>query len=204
VVGRGTTPAAPGESESGPEGGAPGEGGAEGTGEGGAEGTGEGERPLAIVDVDGVVADVRHRLRHVEGRTRDWDAFFAAAEHDTPHPEGVAVVGRLADDHEVVFLTGRPERLRTVTRDWLARHGIGGHRLVMRPDGDRRPAAQLKLRLLTALARGRDVAVVVDDDPVVVAAVEDAGYRALQATWEARSAEGGRALLTAQEVEGRS
>jgi hypothetical protein len=25
-------------------------------------------RPLAVVDLDGVVADVRHRLRHLEGR----------------------------------------------------------------------------------------------------------------------------------------
>ena len=37
------------------------------------------ERPLAIVDLDGVVADVRHRLHHLEGRRKDWGRFFAAA-----------------------------------------------------------------------------------------------------------------------------
>ena len=49
-------------------------------------------RPLAIIDLDGVVADARHRLHHLETRPKDWDAFFAAAVDDDAHPEGVAIV----------------------------------------------------------------------------------------------------------------
>lgn len=162
------------------------------------------ERSLAIVDIDGVVADVRHRLHHVEGRRKDWDAFFAAAVHDEPHPEGLAVVRRLEEGHDVVFLTGRPAHLRDETLEWLERHGIGGHPLHMRPAGDRRPNRQVKLEQLRDLARGRTVAVVVDDDPAVVTAMAAAGYPTLQADWEARSGEDERALRTAQEVEGRS
>lgn len=162
------------------------------------------ERPLAVVDIDGVVADVRHRLRYVERNPKDWDAFFAAAEHDQPHPEGVAVVQRLAQDHDVVFLTGRPERLRAGTRAWLRRHGLDGHRLMMRPEGDRRPAAQVKVRILTGLARERQVAIVVDDDPVVIATVKDAGFATFHADWEARSTDADQALLDAQEAEGRT
>lgn len=162
------------------------------------------QRPLAVVDLDGVVADVRARLHHVEKRPKDWDAFFAAAVHDAPHDEGLAIVDHLAGDHEVVFLTGRPHRCRDDTRDWLERHGLGGHRLVMRPRGDRRPAAQLKVALLRELAKGREVAVVVDDDTQVVAAMADAGYPTLYATWESRSQGDERALRTAQEIEGRT
>lgn len=158
------------------------------------------DRPLAIVDLDGVVADVRHRLHHLEGRRRDWDAFFAAASEDPPLDEGLAVVGRLVEDHEVVFLTGRPERCRADTERWLERHGLGGHRVVMRPDGTRRPAAQLKVALLERLGAGRAVGVVVDDDPLVVAAMEAAGHPALLATWVDRT----ETLDRAQEVEGRS
>ena len=36
-------------------------------------------RPLAVVDIDGVVADVRHRLHYIEGKPRQWDRFFSAA-----------------------------------------------------------------------------------------------------------------------------
>ena len=65
------------------------------------------DRPLTIVDIDGVLADMRHRLHHLHGPRKDWRAFFAAARHDEPHPEGLAVVERLREDHERVFLTGR-------------------------------------------------------------------------------------------------
>lgn len=157
-------------------------------------------RPLAIVDIDGVVADVRHRLRHVEGSPKDWGAFFAAAVADPPHAEGLAVVARLAEDHEVVFLTGRPEACRDDTERWLDDHGLGDHRLVMRPEGIRRPAAELKRELLAGLAAGRVVGVVVDDDEMVISAMLEAGHPTFHATWGDRST----ALHEAQEVDGRS
>lgn len=162
------------------------------------------QRPLAIVDIDGVVADVRHRLAHVEGRVKDWDAFFGAAPLDPPHPVGVDLVLRLADDHDVVFLTGRPSRMRRDTERWLTANGLGGHRLVMRPDGERRPAARMKVRLLAGLARGRTVGVVIDDDRAVLKAMREAGYPTLHADWEVRSPGGQAALFDAQEDEGRT
>ncbi len=162
----------------------------------------EESRPLAIVDIDGVVADVRHRLHHVERRPKDWDAFFAAAVDDPPHPEGVAVVQRLAADHEIVFLTGRPRWLRADTEAWLEANGIGGHALVMRPRNDRRPAAVVKLELIRELSAGRQLDVVVDDDPTVVAALSAAGLPVFAADWERRTAEEEGALHEAQEVAG--
>ena len=160
--------------------------------------------PIAIVDIDGVVADVRHRLHHITRRPKDWDAFFDAAVDDPPHAEGVRVVRTLAQDHEIIYLTGRPERLRTATDEWLTRHGIGGHTLMMRADGDRRPAAQVKVQLLQRLARTRDVAVVVDDDARVLAAVGAAGFATFPADWEQRRRDEDRALEAAQEREGRT
>jgi uncharacterized HAD superfamily protein len=80
-------------------------------------------RPIAIVDLDGVVADVRHRVHYLQTRPKAWDQFFAAADADPAHPEGLAVVARLADDHEIVFVTGRPDQLRDGTVAWLETHG---------------------------------------------------------------------------------
>jgi hypothetical protein len=161
-------------------------------------------RPIAIVDLDGVVADVRHRLHFLQGKTKDWDRFFAAAPADPAHPEGLAVVARLADDHEIVFVTGRPDRLRRDTVEWLRTYGLGEHRLFMRPDGDRRPAAQVKRELVTALARDREIGIVVDDDELVLDALRDAGYPTFAADWERRLAEDERALLDAQEFSGQT
>lgn len=158
------------------------------------------DRPLAFIDIDGVLADVGHRLHHIARRPKDWDGFFADAPDDPLFDEGLAIVRRLEGDHEVVFLTGRPERCRTDTERWLSRHGLGGHRLVMRPEGTFRPAADVKRELVARLGKGRRVGVVVDDDPLVVAALRQAGFPVFAADWAVRT----EALHRAQEVEGRS
>ena len=45
--------------------------------------------PFAVFDVDGVVADVAHRLHHVARRPKDWRRFFAAAPKDPPLAVGI-------------------------------------------------------------------------------------------------------------------
>ena len=157
-------------------------------------------RPLAVFDVDGVLADVRHRLVHVERRPKDWDAFFAAAPQDPPLAEGVALARASAEDCEVVYVTGRPERCRQDTLDWFRQHGLPEGRLAMREHGDRRPARVAKPQLLRRLAGGRTVAVVVDDDLAVCDAYEKAGWRVMRATWMTAQP----TLFEAQELEGRT
>jgi hypothetical protein len=159
-------------------------------------------RPLAVVDLDGVVADVRHRLHHLEGRRKDWARFFAAARSDPAHPEGLAVVERLGADHDIVYLTGRPAHLRADTEAWLDDAGIGGHPVIMRPERDRRPAVRFKLEQLELLARDRAIGMVVDDDPIVVQAAREGGWPVFEATWERRAAAAERAVVEAQEVDG--
>ncbi len=161
-------------------------------------------RPYAAVDLDGVLADVRHRLPHLAGHRKDWDAFFAAAPDDPPLAEGLAVVTRLTADHDVVYVTGRPERCRRDTLEWLRRHGLPTGRLVMRREGDRRPARLTKVALLRRLAGERPVAVLVDDDEQVCAAARAAGFAVLQADWMLTVGAGDDVLTEAQERDGRT
>jgi len=141
-------------------------------------------RPLAVFDLDGTLADVRHRLHHLERRPRAWDAFFDAARDDPPLPAGVALALESARECDVVYVTGRPERCRADTQAWLRRHGLPGGRLAMRAAGDRRPARTAKPELLRRIAAGRVVAVVVDDDEQVCAAYERQGWTVMRARWQ--------------------
>lgn len=147
-----------------------------------------------------MLADVGHRLHFLDRHPKDWRRFFAAARSDPPHPEGLRLAAELAEDHEIVLLTGRPEHCRADTEAWLAEHRVTHEMLVMRPPGNRRPAAEVKVGVLQLLAADRIVALLVDDDPLVVEAGRAAGFSVRLAHW-GRPSEG---LQRAQEVEGRT
>jgi hypothetical protein len=152
---------------------------------------------LAVFDIDGVVADVRHRLHHL--RRHRWHRFFAEAAADPLLPEGAALVADLAAKHDIVWLTGRPEWLRDTTEEWLGRHGLPGTELYMRRDSDYRPARVYKLDVLGRL-RPRGVGALIDDDGEVIDAALAAGYPAVLADWVPRDAD----LRDAQERLGRT
>ena len=137
---------------------------------------------LAVIDIDGVVADVRHRLHYLRGH-KQWNGFFAGAAHDPLLVVGAALVHDLAREHDIVWLSGRPESLREVTQRWLDDHGLPTGLLLLRRAGDYRPAAQTKVELLRELAATSTVAAVVDDDPDVVAAAAAAGFPVVLADW---------------------
>ncbi|KOG34213.1 phosphatase domain-containing protein [Streptomyces resistomycificus] len=158
------------------------------------------KRPLAVFDLDNTLADTAHRQRFLERKPRDWDAFFAAAPHDPPIAEGIALAKESARECEVVYLTGRPERCRRDTLDWLAAQGLPEGSVYMRRNDDRRPARRTKLEILRRLARTREIRVLVDDDELVCEDAERAGFTVVRARWAARSAE----LEAAQEREGRT
>ncbi|MEU9383278.1 hypothetical protein AB0D38_20835 [Streptomyces sp. NPDC048279] len=158
------------------------------------------KRPIAVFDIDNTLADTAHRQRFLERSPRDWDAFFAAAPHDPPLAEGIALAVATARECEIVYLTGRPDRCRRDTLDWLAAHGLPEGRVHMRRDADRRPARRTKLEILRRLGERRAVRVLVDDDELVCDDAERAGFTVVRARWADRSA----ALEQAQEGEGRT
>ena len=157
-------------------------------------------RPYAVIDLDGVLADVGHRLHHLQRRPKDWAAFFAGLDDDPLLPEGLAVARRLSEAHRVIYLSGRPERTRARTQGWLGRHDVPPGRVLLRGDQDRRPARVLKVGVLLRLAARAEVAVFVDDDPQVCAAARAAGFTVLEATWARPQP----ALLEAQERDART
>ncbi len=129
---------------------------------------------VAVFDLDGVLADTRHRM-HFIARRRDWKGFFAAAVDDPPHPEGLAAARTAVDAGlGVVYLSGRPESCRRDTEQWLREHDAPSGPVLLRPSGDHRPAEQLKVGILRTLARRHHLRLLVDDDPRVVAAVQAA------------------------------
>jgi phosphoglycolate phosphatase-like HAD superfamily hydrolase len=162
---------------------------------------------VTVFDIDGVLADVRHRLHHLQTRPKDWHAFFAAAVDDPVlEPGRRALLEAHQAGSTIVYVTGRPRRCRTDTIDWLRRFGLPEGALHMRPNHDRRPARFYKADVITKLAREDEVVAVIDDDDKVVSHLRSLGLPVLHATWM-RDEPGERQLdllEQAQEEEGRT
>ena len=171
-----------------------------------ADDSGEPAETVAVFDIDGVVADVRHRVHHVSGHWKDWDSFFDTADEDPVLREGAEMVLEMAQHHQIVWLTGRPEWLRRTTRIWLADAGLPFDMLNMRPSHDYRPARFYKLDRLQTISGGDPsrIAEFVDDDPDVIRTARSAGFPATLAEWVPRGGEIGDTLRDVQERLGRT
>jgi uncharacterized HAD superfamily protein len=128
---------------------------------------GNGKEPIVIVDIDGTIADVKHRLRHIEGKgKKNWKAFFEAMDDDGPIDPVISRVRELSADHEIVMLTGRPSSYGDRTRAWLKRFDVPFDQLLMRGSGDRRQDFVTKEDLLRKLDIERVELAIDDRSPV--------------------------------------
>lgn len=158
---------------------------------------------ITVFDIDGVLADVRHRLHFLQHRPKDWDGFFAAAVDDPLLEPGKQALLEAAARSTIVYVTGRPARCRQDTLDWLAIHGLPAGDLHMRPNRDRRPARFYKGEVIARLASEHDLVAVVDDDERVVSHLRARGLPVLHAQWMSDEQQLD-LLQDAQEREGRT
>lgn len=103
---------------------------------------------VVVVDLDGTLCNSKHR-EHL-ARAGQWDEFHSLLAGDTPWPDVAALLDMFyqKDDVVVVGLTGRNERYRNATINWLAHHDIWLDDLLMRYDDDWRSDHDLKPQLL--------------------------------------------------------
>jgi len=138
-----------------------------------------------VVDLDGTLCDCSHRVHWAQAK--QWDEFHAGIPEDKPYDDVVALVSLASQNYEVLVCTGRNEAHRKATIDWLRHHGLEEvvTDVLMRPDNDRSPDHELKIRLVCEYFGGMDnalksVLLVLDDRDKVVEAWRDAGFKCWQ------------------------
>src|SRR5437764_14512996 len=92
-----------------------------------------------VFDIDGTLADLSHRLHHIEKKPKNWDAFFAESADDKAIAHICDLARHLSKVAPVVFVSGRSDRVRRDTEDCLEREGGGRSPLCVRKARDRRP-----------------------------------------------------------------
>ena len=122
-----------------------------------------------LFDLDGTLCDLTHRLHHIQKEPKDWDAFFDACGDDPPIEHVVGLCRTLmVTTANIVFVSGRSERVREATSLWLNERGLFGS-LYMRKDDDHRPDYIIKKELLAQIrADGYEPIMAFDDRDQVV------------------------------------
>ena len=143
---------------------------------------------IIICDIDGTIANIDHRRPHVIGKKKDFKTFYAKQSEDTLIETTVVVLEALTirDGYKLLFVSGRPEKYRKVTEDWLRdklisfeKKEIVEHRgeklqgrrlflrpigLLMRPDDDNRSDAIVKEEIYLNQIKPRYKVFMVFDD----------------------------------------
>lgn len=144
---------------------------------------------IIVVDIDGTLSHVGDRLKFLQQKPEDWDAFYDACFEDEPIQEMCDLVNLLQrkGNYHIVFLTGRRESVRGITLCWLSKkifnsiYKPGPRTLLMRPNKDHRDDTEVKIeQFKKAGYKIEDVAFVLEDRNSMVAMWRDLGVRCLQ------------------------
>jgi ABC-type sugar transport system ATPase subunit len=109
---------------------------------------------IYIVDIDGTLADLSHRLHFIEQKPPDWDAFYAASPQDSPIESVIETVKLLKRaGATIILVTGRDEICRHATIVWLLHHGVTFDDVYMRQNGDHRQDSIIKGEILDRLTK---------------------------------------------------
>jgi len=133
---------------------------------------------ILMCDIDGCVADVRDVIKkYLQGKS-DWDEYFKHQGECLPIPWIIDLVKLcLAKGYEVIFFTGRPERVQDDTIAFLQSNVTKYNaRLLMRPDNYKGPTQNLKIKWFSKYKPY----LIIEDDPAVVKIAVAAGFRVLQ------------------------
>ena len=109
-----------------------------------------------VFDIDGTLSDPGHRLHFAH--MKEWDRFNEEAATDPVMVPLADLMRCLNLSADVILLTGRNEKYRYVTRDWLSDAELDAsyEELLMRPDNDFRPDYEVKIELLEKRFGGKE------------------------------------------------
>lgn len=139
-----------------------------------------------VIDLDGTLANVNHRVHYLRCDKPDWDAFYTASDKDTPNEWCVRLIRAFLNlGIPVRIVTARRDSERAKTEEWVLKN-LG--RLVpmnwVRVGTDTSKDADLKRDWLISFGKEK-ILFVVDDRQRVVDMWRKEGVVCLQcAQWE--------------------
>jgi hypothetical protein len=139
-----------------------------------------------IVDLDGTLADLTHRLHLVRQPKPDWDLFYQLAGEDSVNEWCRILINAMRSfGYPVLLVSARPASITKMTQDWLEKHYVEYDDLILlRGEKDYTKDDDLKMAWLKEFGKEK-ILFVVDDRRRVVDMWRQAGLVCLQCyDWE--------------------
>jgi len=137
-----------------------------------------------------ILVDIDHTLSNAFPRDPmigicSWDEYHSESHKDDPCNDMIdlLMLPNVRDHFDLVGLTSRPEKFRTLTMQWLAKNEIDLDDLWMRPNNDYRPAPIVKIDLCKAHIGENwhsEVLCMIDDNDRVIEKFRGEGITCLQ------------------------
>lgn len=134
---------------------------------------------IVLFDVDNTLASMDHRIPLLNRDEPDWDAFEDQAYLDTPIWPTIRMAQACKHSGLQVWIwTGRTDRIREMTTQWLNDNKVPFDQLLMRTkeQAEAGPAEHWKLQTLLNVVPGGRVICAYDDDPNVVRVLREHGH----------------------------
>ncbi len=125
------------------------------------------EKQCAVIcDLDGTLCNDTLRRHYVASKHRDYDAYHAALVNDSTNEDVLKALRKFADEGVVIiFLTGRPEKYRSSTLDWLMKYDVPTGLLFMkRNDNTMQPAHEFKKEIIKRELKSFDIGFALEDN----------------------------------------
>ena len=134
-----------------------------------------------IVDIDGTIANVDHRIHLVRKPNKNWKLFFEKMNDDKPIEQIINKIKELHDDGlKILIVTGRPETYQSITSAWLNKHlPFEEFELIQRRKNDNRPSYQCKQSALIELKQKYKIKFFMDDKEEDINMYQKGGLRLL-------------------------
>ena len=122
---------------------------------------------LAIFDLDGTLVDVTNIRHYVEGKKKNFDLFHKESINCPPNEKVLFLNRTLAttQDIYIAIFTGREEKYRGLSEQWLDDNKVSYHCLLMRQDNDFRSNVTIKNELFENFKFNYLPYLAIDDTP---------------------------------------
>lgn len=121
-----------------------------------------------IVDIDGTISDLSHRLHYLEEKPKNYDAFYDEVDKDLPISQVIDIVRDLSQYRHIIITSGRTNKTCDKTVDWLKKYNVPYDALLMKQWYFIQTDIEAKTSIYNKCLKGKNIIMSIDDRPSIV------------------------------------